>query len=141
MQITLAERLESLKAGILGAAGFTSVYLFFVALHYFLAQESYPFISILVKVFVSALSGFLFAVTYRYVIRDDDNPHLKDGAVAAFSLVRGLVPLQWGDGSTMEALLLCLFLGESFICFLLTRWLIDRGFESGFVKPLMPNHL
>lgn len=35
-----------------------------------------------------ALSGFLFGVTYRYIIRQDRNSHLRGGAVLAFALVR-----------------------------------------------------
>lgn len=37
-----------------------------------------------------AISGFLFGITYRYVIREDQNPHLKSGAVLAFGLVRAI---------------------------------------------------
>ncbi len=136
MQITLTERLESLKVGLLGAVGFTSIYLFFLCLHYFFLQQPTSFLATWIQIGVAALSGFLFAVTYRYVIRNDKNPHLKDGAVAAFSLVRGLVPLQSASALTAGTLELCLFLGESFVCFLMTRYLLDLAFERRLIKYL-----
>lgn len=45
---------------------------------------------------IAGISGFLFGVTYRYIIREDSNPHLKSGAVLAFGLVRGLAQLDAG---------------------------------------------
>jgi hypothetical protein len=136
MQITLTERLESLKVGLLGAVGFTSVYLCFLAIDYVFLPQQTSLPATCLKIGAAALSGFLFAVTYRYVIRNDKNPHLKDGAVAAFSLVRGLVPLQSEENLTVRAPELCLFLGESFFCFLLTRYLLDLAFERGQIKYL-----
>lgn len=39
---------------------------------------------------MGSLEGALFAIVYRYAIRDDDNPMLNQGAVGAFVLVRTL---------------------------------------------------
>lgn len=44
----------------------------------------------------AVLAGFLFGVTYRYVVRQGENPHLSSGAVLAFALVRGLAQLETG---------------------------------------------
>ena len=39
---------------------------------------------------VAALDAGLFAIVYRYCIRDDDNPMLNQGVVGAFVLARAL---------------------------------------------------
>jgi len=96
VQITLKERIESIQVGSISALAFLVPYLL-----------------------------FLIVVTYRYVVRNDDNPHLKDGTVAAFALVRGLVPLQLSTDLIADAWQLSLFLGESFICFLSCRLLLE----------------
>ena len=100
-QLSLADRIESLKAGALGAIA--SVFAFFAIaiLHHTLAkflvslslplvdsfELSNPFI-LLIKLVMIGFSGFLFAVTYRYIVRRDRNSHLKSGAILAFALIR-----------------------------------------------------
>lgn len=39
-------------------------------------------------------SGFLFAVTYRYIVRRDRNSHLKSGAILAFACIRGFATIE-----------------------------------------------
>jgi hypothetical protein len=101
--LTTAERIESLKAGILAglslvlAYGITTVgnSLVLVAQVEALAPlQITTVVNLIVRVAIAFFSGFLFGVTYRYVIRDDKNPHLKSGAVLAFGLVRGLAPVE-----------------------------------------------
>jgi len=41
-----------------------------------------------------ALSGALFGVVYRYAVRTDPNPNLKQGVVGAFALVRTVAAIQ-----------------------------------------------
>ncbi|HEY9820085.1 MAG TPA: hypothetical protein V6D35_04805, partial [Candidatus Sericytochromatia bacterium] len=102
LDMTTAERIESLKAGILTALSFTLAYsialvgnsLVLAQFEELAALQIPTPVNLLVKVAVAGLSGFLFGVTYRYVIRDDENPHLKSGAVLAFGLVRGLALLE-----------------------------------------------
>lgn len=98
--LTLADRIESLKAGSLGSIA--SVFAFFTiaVLHHFVQQVlpqlplinsfvlSSPFI-LLVKLGMIGFSGFLFAVTYRYIVRRDRNSHLKSGAILAFAFIHG----------------------------------------------------
>lgn len=43
---------------------------------------------------MGALEGALFAIVYRYCIREDTNPQLKDGVVGAFLLTRTLSRVQ-----------------------------------------------
>ena len=97
---TPAERLESAKVAITGGlvAGLISFGL--LLLHRFTAAElTLPLsslwsglagLTLLVNGAIAMLSGSLFALTYRYAIRQDENPQLKGGVVLAFALVRGL---------------------------------------------------
>jgi hypothetical protein len=125
VQITLKERIESIQVGSISALAFLVPYLLFLIVDRLLLGESLTVISAFVKISGAIISGFLFGVTYRYVVRNDDNPHLKDGTVAAFALVRGLVPLQLSTDLIADAWQLSLFLGESFICFLSSRLLLE----------------
>ena len=124
MQITLKERIESIQVGSISALAFLVPYLLFLTVDRLFLGESITLIGAFVKISGAIISGFLFGVTYRYVVRNDDNPHLKDGTVAAFALVRGLVPLQLSTDLLADAWQLSLFLGESFICFLSCRLLL-----------------
>jgi hypothetical protein len=96
--LSVADRIESFKAGFLGAIA--SVFAFFAIalLHHFLQnflpvqlissfELSSPFI-LLIKLGMIGFSGFLFAVTYRYIVRRDRNSHLKSGAILAFACIR-----------------------------------------------------
>ena len=125
MQITLKERIESIQVGSISALAFLVPYLLFLIVDRVFLGESITVIGTFVKISVAIISGFLFGVTYRYVVRNDDNPHLKDGTVAAFALVRGLVPLQLSTDLIADSGRLSLFLGESFICFLSSRLLLE----------------
>jgi hypothetical protein len=125
VQITLKERIESIQVGSISALAFLVPYLLFLTVDRLLLGESLTLIGAFVKISGAIISGFLFGVTYRYVVRNDDNPHLKDGTVAAFALVRGLVPLQLSTDLIADSGRLSLFLGESFICFLSSRLLLE----------------
>ncbi|NCS51396.1 MAG: hypothetical protein GPJ23_03005 [Microcystis aeruginosa G13-05] len=125
MQITLKERIESIQVGSISALAFLVPYLLFLIVDRVFLGESITVIGTFVKISGAIISGFLFGVTYRYVVRNDDNPHLKDGTVAAFALVRGLVPLQLSTDLIADSGCLSLFLGESFICFLSSRLLLE----------------
>ena len=125
MQITLKERIESIQVGSISALAFLVPYLLFLIVDRLLLGESLTLIGAFVKISGAIISGFLFGVTYRYVVRNDDNPHLKDGTVVAFALVRGLVPLQLSTDLIADSGRLSLFLGESFICFLSSRLLLE----------------
>jgi hypothetical protein len=125
VQITLKERIESIQVGSISALAFLVPYLLFLTVDRLFLGESLTVIGTFVKISGAIISGFLFGVTYRYVVRNDDNPHLKDGTVAAFALVRGLVPLQLSTDLIADSGRLSLFLGESFICFLSSRLLLE----------------
>ncbi len=138
------ERIESLKAGILAASSFTLAYGITAISNSLVLAEQFetlaalkmtPPVTLLARVAVAGLSGFLFGVTYRYVIRDDKNPHLKDGAVLAFGLVRGLAAVEEQQNLT-QAFWVSGVLGiESIVCFLVARFTLDWAIHQHWVKP------
>jgi hypothetical protein len=90
-----SERLESVKAGTiaaLSASGFDSLVTLVASR---LPIGLFPLDRLaVVHVVITGFSGFLFGVTYRYVVRTDRNVHLGQGAILAFGLVRGLSVLE-----------------------------------------------
>lgn len=138
-----AERIESLKAGMLAALSFTLAYSLTVVGNTLVLAEQFETLAALpittaldlvVRVAVAWLSGFLFGVTYRYVIREDKNPHLKEGAVLAFGLVRALAPVE-GQPNLTDAFWLLGVLGmESILCFAIARLTLDWALHH-WVKP------
>jgi hypothetical protein len=140
-----SDRIESLKAGILGA--FSSAVMFSILLlinssilaaRFEVLQELRVVNLSLTESIggaIAAISGFLFGVTYRYIVRSDRNPHLNSGAVAAFGLVRGLSQvdaalhlqshnLWWFVLGTLESILL----------FAIARVALDMAIARGWVK-------
>ena len=141
--MTAAERIESLKAGTLTALSFTLAYSLTVVVNNLVLAEQFEVlaalhitdaVNLLVKVAIAGLSGFLFGVTYRYVIRGDENPHLKSGAVLAFGLVRGLAPVE-AEQNLTEAFWSLGILGiESVVCFAIARLSLDWAIHRHWVK-------
>ena len=83
---------------------------------------------------IAMFSGALFGITYRYIASQQDNPHLRSGAVGAFGLVRGLALLEmgWVQG---EAWLVLLVLGiESLVLFAIAAAILDICFQRNWVK-------
>ena len=96
--LSVADRIESFKAGFLGLIASVFVFFAIAILHHFLQNSltvqlissfelGNPFI-LLIKLSMIGFSGFLFAVTYRYIVRRDRNSHLKSGAILAFACIR-----------------------------------------------------
>ena len=142
--VSLTERIESLKAGTLAAISFTLAYAIAISFNSFILAvrvERFAFlqaaleIDLLVKVAIALLSGFLFGVTYRYIVRSDRNSHLKDGAVLAFSLVRGLAPVEISSNLIQNAWVLGVVGVESIFCFAIARLLLDLALNRYWIKP------
>ncbi|NER52478.1 MAG: hypothetical protein F6J92_38740 [Symploca sp. SIO1A3] len=139
----VAERIESLKAGTLAAFSFTVTYSITTVINSGMLAKQFELftplqitneVDFLVRVAVAWLSGFLFGVTYRYIIRQDDNSHLKGGAVLAFGLVRGLTPVEVEQNLT-EAFWLLGILGiESILCFAIARLTLDWAIHFHWLK-------
>lgn len=136
------ERIESFKAGMIAAIAF----IFFDAIvllfnTYVLSIKGTQFsylqtaweIKLLIRFVIAWISGFLFGVTYRYIIRDDRNSHLKDGAVLAFGLVRGLTILEESSIFWIGSVLLV----QSIICFGCARLSLDLALKYKLIKPFV----
>jgi hypothetical protein len=141
----MAERIESLKAGILAA--FCLIIAFFLtnlvnnlvlATNFdqlaSLATDSLNLQS-LVSAGIVSLCGLLFGVTYRYIIRADKNPQLKAGGVLAFGLVRGLTQVEVGLSDSRGVLPFVVLGVESILWFGLAAFFLDTAMQLGWIKP------
>ena len=125
----VAERIESLKAGGLGAIattiGFSLLSLIPIqpiALPWLGVQEA-----------IALVTGFLFGVTYRYIVRQDDNSHLREGAVLAFGLVRGLAQAE--DTLITQPLLAGAVVLESVAMMAIACVGLEVAMRRGWLKP------
>lgn len=144
-QISPAERLESLKAGIIGGGaalvlvGSTLLIYPWVAAQWPDQWAGLTQMAVLpaagISGAIATLAGFLFGVTYRYVIRQDPNPHLKSGAVLAFGLVRGLAQVDAGLRLGDSAAVVLVLLVESLLLFAIARLALDGAIQAGWVRP------
>jgi hypothetical protein len=153
----VTERIESVKAGIFGAGTFTVAELvFFVAQGLIQSLNEDMALDLLselktetialdwswgISLAIGTVSGFLFGVTYRYVIRSDRNSHLNDGAVLAFGLVRGLALVEKNLALNLTLLDLSKFLSlgglvlQSIVCFAIARLILDLAIARKLIKP------
>jgi hypothetical protein len=137
------ERIESVKVGVIAAFAFVSADLIFIFFHSLILSKSIAILAQLrmdidlqffLREAIAWVSGFLFGVTYRYIIRDDDNYHLKDGAVLAFGIVRGLALLE-GMGTFDDRIWSSAILGvESIVCFAIARFILDLALQKKWIK-------
>jgi hypothetical protein len=142
MPSLVTERIESVKAGIIGAGAFAIAELVVILARNliitFVIEHSSTTIVFnvewLLQLAIGAVSGFLFGVTYRYIIRDDRNSHLNDGAVLAFGLIRGLALIE--DNFDLAALSsLIILVVQSIICFAIARLILDLAIIRKLIKP------
>jgi hypothetical protein len=149
---TLADRIESAKAAVLGGVGGAVastplILLSALYLHSPNAVGTWEF-----QTDMAALQGALFGIVYRYVVRtksDFANKHLRSGVTAAFSLANALpqiavpatcstVPLQCGwfyilDPQTLPPLL---WHGASaFALFAAAAAAVEAGISRGVIAP------
>ncbi len=131
------ERIESVKAGLLGAVAFAcaEVIAFWCQTWIFKTTQLVWDVELLLQLIIGAVAGFLFGVTYRYIIRGDRNSHLNDGAVLAFGLVRGLALIE-NKVTTFDWSMVILVI-QSLICFAIARWLLDLAMTKKLIKPFL----
>ncbi|HLP89456.1 MAG TPA: hypothetical protein VK184_12800 [Nostocaceae cyanobacterium] len=143
MQLEI-ERWESLKAGIIGGfsvgLAFLGTFLvntlinMYFPIHLLRELTNIDFYFF----FDGAIAGFcglLFGVTYRYIIRLDQNRQLKAGAVLAFGLVRGLTQIEIGWNLANTILPFLILAGESIFWFAGAAVILDTAISRGWVKP------
>lgn len=137
------ERIESLKAGIVGAVAFSCALGVVWGVNLSVAQKPLILIPLGwyggIELAIAAATGFLFGVTYRYIIREDQNSHLQDGAVLAFTLVRTGTFLEQKARESLDFLPWAIFGVESLFCFYLTRLTLDVAIKWQWVKRLNNN--
>jgi len=136
----VAERIESVKAGILSAIIFSLVDGVVIAVNHFLSLTSATIwqlgqvtsiVDLLIRLAIAMSSGFLFGVTYRYLIRGENNFHLNDGAVLAFALVRGFALIEGTNPSFFWLVAII----ESVLSFSTARFGLDYALKFKLVKP------
>lgn len=129
------ERIESVKAGILSGGAFTLAYGVVLLVHHYTWTVTPEGFNLLFKVAIAFVSGFLFGVTYRYIVRTEQNSHLKDGAVLAFGLVRGLGTTEVSQFLSQDIWVLGIVGVESLLCFAVARFFLDLALQYHWVKP------
>ncbi|NET00828.1 MAG: hypothetical protein F6K61_09695 [Sphaerospermopsis sp. SIO1G1] len=145
----MQERLESLKAGIIGGGAVGVSFLLTTLTNELLLKQYFGLLDInefqlfnlqlLLSAGIAGCSGFLFGVTYRYIIREDKNSHLKSGAVLAFGLVRGLSQIELGWNFYPSILPFLILAAESIFWFALARIILDFAIFKGLIKPFSAN--
>lgn len=141
----IAERLESLKAGFFGGLSICLTFLITTFLNNLLLAKYFTTLSILqiniqdwrwwISGAISCFCGLLFGVTYRYIIRSDDNPQLKAGGVLAFGLVRGLTQVDMGLCCYSTILPFVVLGAESVVWFATSAIALDTAIKLGWLKP------
>ncbi|MEH1932089.1 hypothetical protein [Nostoc sp.] len=140
----MAERLESLKAGIIGGLSLCLAFAIASFLNTLVLAKYFQTLASLqsdvnwhlwVSGAIAFFSGLLFGVTYRYIIRSDQNPQLKAGGVLAFGLVRGLtqIELGWNSHSTILPFVVLAF--ESVLWFGIAAIALDIAIQLRWLKP------
>jgi hypothetical protein len=130
------ERIESVKAGSLGGVAAGISYGLMATIDKLMLPEySRSLVSLGLEAAILIITGFLFGVTYRYVIRTDRNDHLNFGAVLAFGLVRGLAQIDVSEFELSQVVMDGLVVGKSILLFAIARYVIDRALAANWVLP------
>jgi hypothetical protein len=141
LEILLEERIESLKAGVLAGLAFCLAYGLAVW------ANSHPFELLIPLQAIAGIegwlrwgsawaSGFLFGVTYRYIVRNDANSHLKAGAVLAFAIARAVAPVGLERFSAARMEVWAIFGVESLFCYASASVALDWALQRGWVQPI-----
>ncbi|MGA1357147.1 MAG: hypothetical protein ACO35Q_10795 [Prochlorothrix sp.] len=146
--LSMAERIESLKVGLTGAIAAVVATLLWQAVIQTWIAPRLAFVLVApgvdwgswfgwVQGAGIALTGLMFGVTYRYIVRQEVSPHLRSGAIAAFVLVRSLARLdspQMLHWPEPEAVAFVLQGTESMILFGFSALVLNLGFALGQLK-------
>ena len=142
----VTERIESVKAGLITAMAFTIADLIAILLNNLIFvrwEMQFHLLHLtsqldsLITIATALVSGFLFGVTYRYIVRNDRNSHLKDGAVMAFGLVRGLALLEATAIKSGQFWSLTILITESIWAFAIARYCLDFALRKKIIKPFL----
>ena len=139
--LSFEERLESLKAGLISGTTAALMEALFQILQIYLWPKAAVTQSTFAPAFwiglcIAGLSGFLFGVTCRYAIRQDNNPHLSSGVVLAFGLVRGLAQVRLDEVAMQDAAPVFFAIIESIALFAVAYVALSAAIRRGWVKSL-----
>lgn len=143
-ELLMVERLESLKAGIVGGLTLGLAFVITSFVNTLVLAKYFPTLTSLehpvnwgwlVSSAIAGFSGLLFGVTYRYIIRQDQNPQLKAGGVLAFGLVRGLTQIETSWNFVDTVLPGVVLAGESILWFALAAITLDFALHQRWLKP------
>jgi hypothetical protein len=130
------ERIESVKAGSLsGIAAGMSCCLMMTIDRLLLDGYARSIVSLGLDVSIATIGGFLFGVTYRYIIRTDRNNHLNSGAVLAFGLVRGLAQVDVNEFELVQIWIDMLIVGKSILLFSIAGYTLDYALAASWILP------
>jgi hypothetical protein len=130
------ERIESVKAGSLSGIAAGIGYGSIATIDILISPEySRSLTSLGLEAAISIVTGFLFGITYRYIIRTDRNDHLNSGAVLAFGLVRGLAQIDVSKFELSQIWLDISIVGESILLFSIARYVLDRALTANWILP------
>jgi hypothetical protein len=134
------DRWESLKAAAVAAiatgateAGFTWLSQGWSVIRVVALPNGWP--EWLLSIAIAVVSGALFGLTYRYALRQDQNPHLKSGVVVAFGLVRALAQIELGLQYDLPLLALAFLAGSSLLLFQVASTILDAAIAQAWVQP------
>jgi hypothetical protein len=141
----MAERLESLKAGVIGSLSLGLAFLSTSLINVLWLNKYFQLVNyntvdivnlqVLLSGIIVGFSGFLFGVTYRYIVRVDTNPHLKTGGILAFGLVRGLTQIEVAWNINNPVLPFLILAAESILWFALAAFALDAAILRKWLKP------
>jgi hypothetical protein len=142
----LAERIESVKAATLSGLSIFALFVTTTLINNLLLGQYFALLNplqevdihdyrFLISAAIASFCGFLFGVTYRYIIRTDKNPQLKAGGVMAFGLIRGLTQIEMGFTVTNNVFPFIVLTGESILYFGVAALVLDIALQRGWVKP------
>lgn len=139
------ERIESLKAGIVGSGAAGATFAITILVHQLLSLQneylsttliiSFTHLQTAISGAIALVSGFLFGITYRYIVRTDQNSHLKSGAVLAFGLIRGFAAIENLSVVQGEWGWLAARVTESILLFAIAQIALDWAMRQKWIKP------
>lgn len=140
----MPERVESVKAATLGGLSIFALFVITTLINNLLLVQYFALLNplrvdihdyhSLISAAIASFCGFLFGVTYRYIIRTDNNPQLKAGGVMAFGLIRGLTQIEIGT-YTDNLFPFVVLASESILYFGVAALVLDIAIQRSWVKP------
>ncbi len=125
------ERFESIKAGILTGLAIAVI----AGIGAVINPEFMRLPTIALDVSIAGFSGGLFGITYRHLVSQGQDEHLKSGAIGAFALVRGLAQAElfWVYRANLWAVGIAIV--ESFVMFGVAALLLDFALNARWIQP------